>query len=279
MELVVADESQTQAQTQTQTQTQTKTKNQTKRIISTVLHQIDVESKEVNHIVISSDHSDLEDYLSDLLVEINTKEQKRVYDFARETTEFYQALVSYEQNNDLSANKYSSIMAQRLLDKEVDTDKSYGHLSKSGKGHVSKGSFLQFLYREGSLISYLGVKIEHQIFLDEIDFKKKIGLSVAKKIYKASKVNYSSDGIPQSVFVYDTNTKPSNYWWNSFLELKEQRTDALNTEVASKEVLREVDRIKKTFPKDHNILRNATIAAFKQNGEMKYDEFYRKHIC
>ncbi|AZG34607.1 hypothetical protein [Shewanella psychromarinicola] len=55
--------------------------------------------------------------------------------------------------------------------------------------------------------------------------------------------------------------------------MKELRTNALNTETASKEVLREVDRLKKSFPVDHNILRNATIAAFKQNGEMKYDEF------
>ncbi|WP_351014406.1 hypothetical protein [Shewanella sp. AC91-MNA-CIBAN-0169] len=161
----------------------------------------------------------------------------------------------------------------RLLDKEVETDKSYGHLSKSGKGHVKKGSFLQFLYRNGSFISYLGVKLEHQVFLDEVDFKKKIGLSVAKKIYKACKVDFDVDGIPHNVFVYDTNSKPSHYWWSDFLELKELRTNALNTETASKEVLREVDRIKKAFPRDHNVLRNATIAAFKQNGEMKYDEF------
>jgi len=261
MDLVIADEPQTIAQPQT------------KRIVSTVLYQIDVESQECNHIPISGEHADLEGYLSDLLAEINNKEQKRGYDFVRETTEFYRALESYNQDKDLTTSEFSSNIANRLLDKEVATDKKYGHLGSTGKGHVKKGSFLQFLYRDGLSISYLGVKLEHQTFLDEVDFKKKIGLSVAKKVYKACKVDFSNDGIPHNVYVYDTNTKPSYYWWNEFLELKELRTDALNTETASKEVLREVDRIKKDFPKDHNVLRNASIAAFKQNGEMKYDEF------
>jgi hypothetical protein len=269
MELTMSEEPKSSAQSLSQLQPQP----QIHRIVSTVLHQIDVESKNCNLITISGDHSDLEGYLSDLLDEINEKEQKRAYDFVRETTEFYSALESYNQNRDLSTNRFASNIAMRLLDKEVETDKNYGHLSKSGKGHVKKGSFLQFLYRDGSSISYLGVKLEHQVFLDEVDFKRKIGLSVARKIYKACKVDFGADAVPHNVFVYDTNAKPSHYWWNDFLELKELRTDALNTETASKEVLREVDKLKKSFPRDHNVLRNATIAAFKQHGEMKYDEF------
>ncbi|AZG34605.1 hypothetical protein [Shewanella psychromarinicola] len=185
MELAMSEEPKASAQPQPQPQPQ--------RIVSTVLHQIDVESKNCHLIPISGVDSDLEGYLSELLEEINEKEQKRAYGFVRETTEFYRALESYNQDQDLSINLFASNIANRLLDKEVETDKNYGHLGKSGKGHVKKGSFLQFLYREGSLISYLGVKLEHQVFLDEVDFKKKIGLSVANKIYKACKVDYDAD--------------------------------------------------------------------------------------
>ena len=244
-----------------------------KRIISTVLHQIDVDNQECKHIQISNDHSDLEGYLSDLLSEINNKEQKRAFDFLRETTEFYTALTSFIENKKLSDNLLSSNIAHRLLDKEIATDDKYGHLGKNDDGHVKKGSFLQFLYRDGDVISYLGVKIEYQVFLDEIDFKRKIGLSIANKIYKACKVEYNENNLPSSVFVYDTNSKPSVYWWNEFLELKEVRNDAHNTRTASKEVIKVINRIKKDHPEDYTILRNQVIASFKQKGQMKYDEF------
>lgn len=140
-------------------------------------------------------------------------------------------------------------------------------------GMLKKEVFLQFLYRDNSNISYLGVKIEHHAFLDENDFKKKIGLAIAKKIYKACKVSFNDTGTPYDVFVYDTNTKPSTYWWKDFLELKEIRDDALNTRLASKEVIKVVNGLKKHHPADYTILRNAVVAAFKQQGEMKFNEF------
>lgn len=208
-----------------------------------------------------------------MLREVNDKPQKRQYEFHRETTEFYTSLASFIEDQDLEVNSSAASLASRLLDKEVDTDERYGHLGSAGYGHVKKGSFLQFLYRDEQDISYLGVKIEHQIFLDEDDFRKKIGLAIANKIYKACKVSFNENGLPYNVFIYDTNTKPTVYWWKYFLELKEVRDDALNTKTASKEVIRVVNRLKAKHPTDYTILRNATIAAFKQQGEMKYDEF------
>lgn len=245
------------------------------RIISSVLHQIDVENKDFKCIDISGDHNDLEGYLSDLLLEVNEKKEKRQYDFHRETTEFYTSLNSFFKQQDLVKNIAARNMSSRLLDKEVDTDSRYGHLGVSGKGHVKKGSFLQFLYREDQSIFYLGVKIEHQVFLDEDDFKKKIGLAIARKIFKACKVTFNESGTPYNVFLYDTNPKPSTYWWKDFLELKEVRDDALNTKMASNEVIKVVNRLKSKHPADYTILRNSTIAAFKQKGEMKFGEFVK----
>lgn len=248
------------------------------RIISSVLHQVDVNAKSLQLIPISGTNSDLEGYLTDLLNEIQTKEQKRSYNFLRESTEFYTALKSYAANQDLQVNVLASNLAQRLLDKEIIVDDKYGHLGASGNGHVKKGSFLQFLYQDGGSFSYLGVKIEHQIFLDEEDFKRKIGISIANKIYKACIVKFDIKYIPSEVFVYDTNTKPSTYWWNDFLELKELKDDAHNTRVASKSVLQVISKIKNDHPSDHTLLRNLIIASFKQKGELKYDEFLDKTV-
>lgn len=243
------------------------------RIISTALHQVDVDGRELKQINISNQDTDLEVYLSDLLYEISGKSQKRSYEFHRDTTEFNVTLCSYYDNSDLSKNENSTNLANRLLEKEIDADNRYGHLGSAGKGHVKKGSFLQFIYKDGGGISYLGVKIEHQTFIDEKDFKKKIGLAVANKMYKACKVSFSKTGSPSDVFVYDTNAKPSVYWWKDFLELREARGDALNTKRASSEVIKEINKIKKYHLADYTILRNSAVAAFKQKGQMKYDEF------
>lgn len=249
------------------------------RIVSTVLHHIDVSSKTTQPITITGQQQDLEGYLTDLLGEVKTKQQKREYDFSRTTTEFYTALISYHGNQNLQLNSVSSNLANRLLDKEVATDARYGHLGKDGSGHVKKGSFLQFLYTEddGS-VAYLGVKIEHQTFIDEIDLKKKIGLSIANKIYKACRVNFDSKNIPEKIFVYDTNAKPSTYWWSDFLELKELRNDTHNTMVASTEVIRVINKIKKDFPTDYTILRNAIVSSFKQNKPFNYYDFLSNTI-
>jgi hypothetical protein len=243
------------------------------RIISILLHQIDIPSNKLRHIPLAIGNTDLDQYLSDLLREINDKEQKRAYEFLTQTTEFYTCLTSSFQAKDLTKNQHSQNLAARLLHKEVVTDRKYGHLGSLGAGHVKKGSFLQFLYKERNTICYLGVKIEHQGFIDEEDFKKKAGLTLNHKIYKACKASYLADGIPSEIFVYDTNSAPASYWWNDFLELKQVRDDAYNTRLASTEVLKVVNGLKSKSLSDYTILRNSVISAFKQNATMKYDDF------
>jgi len=58
-----------------------------RKIISTVLHQINVEDNDCKNIPIK-DHSDLEDYLTDVLHEIKGKEQKRIFDFGFKVKNF-----------------------------------------------------------------------------------------------------------------------------------------------------------------------------------------------
>lgn len=244
-----------------------------RKIISTSLHQIDVEDKKFYNIKIK-DHTDLEDYLSTLLNEITKKEQKREYEFARSKTDFKLTLESYYKNKILQENEDSNHFAEKLLGVEIDTDEAYGHLGRDEYGVVKKGSFLQFMYEEEDNIFYLGVKIEHQEFLDETDFKKKVGLSVANKVYKACHVSYISN-IPKQINIYDTNSKPAKYWWNGFFELKVVRDDELNTKEASQEVVKVLLKYKKDFPRDYTYLRNAVITSFKQEGEMNYDEFIK----
>jgi hypothetical protein len=84
---------------------------------------------------------------------------------------------------------------------------------------------------------------------------------------------HSDSLIRELVHVYDTNSKPSVYWWCDFLELVELRSDKYNTRTASEEVIKTIGPLKKPFPSDYYALRNAAIVAFKQEGEFDYTEF------
>lgn len=243
------------------------------RILSTALHHLDIEGQACTATAMPVDPTDLERYLADLLAEIQAKPQKREYQLADLTTQFGTSLASFFAQQNLTKAPAAEALAQRLLRIELITEKKYGHLNPAGTGHVKKGSFLQFMYRESGVVHYLGVKVEHQSFLDEADFKRKIGLGESQKIYKACQVSFDATGKIGSALVFDTNSKPSTYWWQDFWELTEQRSDAHNTEHAIREVVRVLGPLKKSSPADYTLLRNAAVAAFKQVGRMDFDQF------
>lgn len=246
-------------------------------IVSTLLHHLDIDQKQCAPAAVPVNTQDLNQYLNDLLIEIRGKPQKREYQLPHSSTQFETALAAFLKQTNLSQCTEADALANRLLRIEAEVERKYGHLAKIfGVGHVKRGSFLQFMYRDGSGLYYLGVKVEHQSFLDEVDFLRKIGLGETQKIYKACRVGFDAQGNVNSVLVFDTNTKPSTYWWHEFWELVQLRTDADNTEQAVTEVCRVLAPLKASSSVDHTLLRNATIAAFKQQGRMDFDDFITK---
>lgn len=253
--------------------TSEKVESTTLKIVKTTLHQIDIKTNTSKPIEMSGDLADLNEYLRTLLSELREKSERRSYKFERNTTEFYTALALFGKNRDLE-NKRSNSLAERLLVQEKKTEERYSQLATKKTGQLlQKGSFLQFLYEDESGLSYLGVKLEHQTFLDEHDFKKRSGLPDTSKVYKACLVFFNDEDIPDSVHAYDTNSQPAAYWWKEFLELEVLRNDEHNTSIAVKCVVRTIGSVKKDFPHDYTVLRNATIAAFKQKGRMNYIDF------
>nr|WP_288466617.1 nucleoid-associated protein [uncultured Pseudomonas sp.] len=245
---------------------------------STSLHHIDIEKNANTKFPADLNNRELEVYLETLLREINEKEQKRLFLLPLQQTTFKKVANSISKSFDLEENSVGTELAERLLAIEVKTSQKYAHLSKKDDTHVKIGSFLQFTYTDKGCLRYLGVKVEHQVILDQTDFKKRAGLGLTEKIYKAFNVEYNKEGIPTDIYIYDSKSKLTKYWWQEFLELQEKNTDTFNTQKASQEVINKLAILKKSFPQDHTILRNATIAAFKQKETMNYTEFLEKTI-
>lgn len=243
------------------------------KIKSLSLYQIDASAGEARNIEITGDLTDLNGYLKNLLKEIDSQEHKRSYKVKRETTEFAVALQDFVVKDNLCELK-SKGLAQKLLHEEMRVEKEYKNLNAKKKRDsiVNKGSYLQFLYVVNERTCYLGVKIEHKIFLDENDFKIKSGLPETSKVYKACRVIYSDSDF-EEIYVYDKNTEPSVYWWDGFLELEVLRNDELNTRRAAQAIMRVLDaKVKKLHPEEYTQIRNAAIVALKQNKQINYND-------
>jgi len=229
-----------------------------------------------NELVINVKADALQNYLSDLLLEIQERPQRRAFKLSSDTTQFASALTTLFADRTLkngdSASKVAEGLAKRLLNVEIKTEARYGHL-KGDKRLLNKGSFLQFVFDDDSGMHYLGVKVEHQFFLDESDFSRRAGIGESHKIYKACKVSFGEQGKIGEVLIFDTNSSPSAYWWEDFWELVELRTDSYNTGLAVKAVVKALSSLKQHAPADYTILRNATVAAFRGTGIMKFDDF------
>lgn len=243
------------------------------KIKSISLYQINSAAAAKEEIKISGDFTDLNGYLKNLLSEIDAQEHKRSYQVQRETSEFSAALKEFALFDELVSIR-SEGLAEKLLQEEIRVDNAYGQLNtdKTKKGIVNKGSFLQFWYEVAGKTCYLGVKIEHQIFLDEKDFKKKSGLPESSKVYKACRVIFSGTDF-EEISVYDKNSVPSVYWWNGFLELEVLRDDELNTQRAATAIIRVLDaKVKKLHPEEYTQIRNAAIVALKQDKQINYND-------
>jgi hypothetical protein len=241
------------------------------KLLGTAVHHLDIDKEKCNGVAIPP-KSDLQGYLDALLAEIDAKPQSRAYTLVSDTTELAVSLATFSTDKALTTSA-ATALAERLLRIEIATDKRYAHLATAGTAHVKRGTFLQFLYQDGPKLGYLAVKVEHQSIVDETDFKRRVGLGDSQKIYKACRVDFDAKGKPHQALVFDTNAKPSVYWWEVFLELRPVRTDEVNTKDAITQVVHVLQRIKKIAPADYTILRNATVAAFKQSGAMDFDNF------
>jgi hypothetical protein len=187
-------------------------------------------------------------------------------------------LNNQEDTEDICLN-----ISKRLLAKEIDAQKKYGHLGDIQKGMLII-SLLQMTDTERKVIIS---KADYDRFIEEISGELKDGLPMKKKIYKSFTANFSINGDDSyklgKVIAYDTYGKVSEYWWKHFLELEVVVSDRENTKRAFDAIEKKIlIPIKKNHKEDYLYLWNATIAYFRRGGDfsMGYyaDEIVGKYV-
>jgi hypothetical protein len=235
----------------------------------TSLDHVDHDANKLTKISIDNESKALGEYIERLVVDIKQRNSKRSFKFSSETTEVRLAIHQMINGNFEIASKINS---QRLLNVEISTQETMNKLGVT----LQKGSLFQTVINVDDEIKMIIIgKADHNEFLDADDMEIHNGLPWKKKIFKSFMAMTDYEGNVLKVFVSDTSSAITKYWWSDFLELTEVRTDSHNT----KKFLEIVDRkvfnpMKKEFPADHTILRNSLIGYFRSNDSFDLDDLH-----
>ena len=237
----------------------------------TSLHHVDHHLNSVKDIDINEQSDDLIDYTNRLITEITQSSNKRRFEFKSDTTEVRTAIKKFLESDYKDG---STINAVRLLDVEKKAQEQINHLDVE----IQKGSLFQSVLLNNNDITVIISKADHSQFLDESDFELKNGLPWEKRVFKAFLVNFQ-DNLPLEIFVYDTTHRMARYWWDDYLELVEKHTDRHNTK-RSLDILDQkvFNGIKKIYPADHTIIRNAAIGYYRNNDDFIMDNFIEQTL-
>lgn len=246
------------------------------KIITQTIRIIDYES---NKVYTRATPETFSEYIEQLITYINGNTSVREYKTRSVHTEVVSSILELIKNrvNDEIVEQNVNMIAERLLLKEVEAQQHIVHLSTN----VQKGSLVQALLydEENDKYVYLLAKVEHTDFVDDSDFSFKTGFSKDKKTMWKSCLLEVNDLTQLEYYAYIYSNTVAKYWHSDFLELDELKSDESNTNKAFRAIENTLSRnIKKDFPKDHTIIRNAIISYFKSNDQIDYNELLNNTI-
>lgn len=238
-------------------------------IISTSLHQINHTEDSIKKIPVLNTSEQLSLYLMRLFDDISSTNDKRKFHFRSNTTQVRSSLDKMLSEN---FHEAAEINAQRLLNIEKQTQERINLNIE-----IQKGSLFQALVKDKDRNRIIISKADHNEYLDEADFELHTGLPWKKRVFKAIAIDFQEDLSLNSVYVYDTNYTMSKYWWQDYLELREQYTDSENTkkslDLLDKKIFKPLER---KYPLDYVVLRNMMIGFYRTEEEFNLEKFVNK---
>lgn len=225
-------------------------------------------------------------YIEDLIKFSNENKNIRVFKPRSQSTQVItniKNIVNEIQKRDINSDLIISNneeIASRLLSTEIEAQE---RISRMGTD-IKKGSIIQALLKfDDGTYKYLIAKVDYLDFIDDIDFRQKLGFSAKDKDIDKTclfEIIYENGQI-----IIDSNAKiylarKASYWADKFLELEEMRTNEINTILVFKEVEGVLKRlVKKKSIKDFTIMRNSLIGKLRTNEHIDYNTMIDELVC
>lgn len=254
-------------------------------IISKSIYTIDYESSMISSRSIPEYFNE---YIENLIRFVNENINVRLYRTRSQATQVVTNIKNIITENikqvideDVIKSNHKDI-AERLLLKEIEAQE---RISRMGT-NIKKGSIIQVLLKDENCdrYQYLIAKVDYLDFIDDTDFRKKIGFSAKNKDIGKTCIIETTSLEDEEVIIDNAKVYldgQAKYWTNDFLELIEMRSDETNTKMVFKEVEAVLTKyIKRKSPKDFTILRNSLIGKLRSNNHIDYNtNIVKELVC
>ncbi|MFZ7973193.1 hypothetical protein ACO1GZ_07220 [Fusobacterium watanabei] len=229
-------------------------------ILKLLSHNILISEEKVQEKEIDNDEA--REFFNKVINEILIKESKKAYKTVSLTTEVISIIQRGFKDSELQN------IPKRLLKCEIEAQKQIDKLGIK----VKKGCLLQSYIKKEEKYYFIITKIEASDGLDIDDLKIRNILPNTKQVLKNALFELNEEGGFENIFLSDTNSDISKYWYKDFLELEEMTTDERNTSETFKIIMTEIKKgLKKEAPADYIFCRNQCIGYFKTKENFDLD--------
>ncbi|MEW8956028.1 hypothetical protein, partial [Clostridium sp.] len=175
------------------------------------------------------------------------------------------AISGYSTNEFIE--QFDCISNQLLESQKIAQDKHHGFTQ------IKKGSLIQSVLEITNGYIYLLALVDHNKFLDENDLSDKNGLPYEKAAFKSALIYTDNSYNIEKISLTDNNQKISEYWYETFLDLNEAKSDKLNTKHAHTLIGQVISNCLKTkYPADNSNFKNALNSYFFNKPNFKFDD-------
>ena len=178
---------------------------------------------------------------------------------------------------DVDREPASLSLAERLAKVESETNEQIAHLNSQIPLGVLFVAYVDMELTGQNLYKIVLAKADYTEFIQQVTGRVTSGLPTKKKIFKSFMANVNQDEVPvamSNLVTFDPMKSKANYWWDKFLELKELRSDELNTKTAVKLLKGQIlDKIKEQHKEAYLPLYNCTIGYMRTEGDFDLEDF------
>jgi len=230
------------------------------------LYQIDFSSDSFNAINITDEMRHLREFTNDLLEQIDRQRDNRKFQVIGSSTQINRAKEAVKAfgSEERTLSELDNIANSFIQIRKEATDK-YGE-------RIQKGSLFQAYSKEDGKSLFMITVVDHADFLDDEDHRKHEGMPYDNKILKSCVISFDENRSVKDIYVYDSNSRISKYWWESFLQLTPVTDDEDNTRKSFKQIDNAIVKvIRETSPTDYHILKDSLIGYYASNRDFLYE--------
>lgn len=216
-------------------------------------------------------------YISSIYEDVTIRlKSKRAYDMTTRTFDGTKTLTMMlkEVIDDNTRDAACLYLAQKLQFCENEAEQKIIHTGRE----IQKG-LLIFLYAEDAGQHKLIItKADDTAIIENGSGTLRNGVPKKKRVFKSFVVDVTrganGDYVFDNLYIYDSMTTQSQYWWQDFLLLNESIKDDENTKRALMAMnSRILTFVKKKSPADYNNLKNIIYSQFNTVGEYDNEDF------